>query len=73
MRTLTIVWGILVASGLILIALGYVFETLFRIGEVPGLTAVGTALILLAIASMLNWVFKAAWEDRIRSGASGAK
>lgn len=66
MRTLRIVWGILVVSGLVLIVLGYVFENVFPIGEVPGLVAVGTALILLAIASMLNWVFKTAWEQRRR-------
>ena len=64
MRNLRIVWGILVMSGLMLIALGYVFETALHIGEVPGLAAVGAALLLLAITSMLNWVFKAAWEQR---------
>ncbi len=67
MRTLKIVWGILFQAGLLLIALGYVFESVFPIGEVPGLVAVGTALILLAIASMLNWVFKEAWEQRGRA------
>ena len=70
MRTLRIVWGILVLSGLILIALGYVFENVFPIGEVPGLVAVGTALILLAIASMLNWVFKTAWERHVQSDSA---
>ena len=66
MRTLKIVWGILVLAGLMLITLGYVFESVFRIGEVPGLAVIGTALILLAITSMLNWVFKQAWEQRVQ-------
>ncbi len=64
MRTLKIAWGLLLLGGLLLIGLGYVFQAVFPVGDVPGLVAVGTALILLSIASMLNWVFKEAWETR---------
>ncbi len=64
MRTLRISWTILVLSGLLLIVVGYVVENVLRIGDVPGLIAVGTALILLAVSSMLNWAFKQAWESR---------
>ena len=68
MRTLRISWATLFLSGLLLIVLGYVFNNLLRIGEVPGLVALGTALILLAVSSMLNWAVKRAWENRTHSG-----
>ena len=67
MRTLKVVWGILLLAGLQFITLGYVFENVLTIGKVPGFVALGAALILLAVTSMLNWVFKEAWETRLQS------
>ncbi len=41
-----------------------VFKVVWEVQGIPALSALGAALSLLAFASMLNWLFKVAWEER---------
>ena len=67
MRNLQIAWLSLLAVGMGLVYVDVLFRVLLDIQGIPALTALGAALILLALTSMLNWVFKEAWEERNHS------
>ena len=66
MRNLQIAWLSLLAVGVGLVYVDVLFRVLLDIQGIPALTAMGAALILLALTSMLNWVFKESWEEHSR-------
>lgn len=63
MRNLQIAWLSLLVVGVGLVYVDILFLVLLEIRGIPALVALGSALILLALASMLNWLFKEAWEE----------
>ena len=64
MRNLQIAWLSLLAIGMGSVYVDVLYSVLLEIQGIPALTALGIALILLALTSMLNWLFKEAWEER---------
>ena len=66
MKNLLVAWLFLLFGGLWLLFVDLLYQTLLAINGVPVLSAVGIALFLLALTSMLNWLFKEAWEERSR-------
>ena len=66
MRNLQIAWLSLLAVGVGLVYVDVLFRVLLDIQGIPALTALGVALILPALTSMLNWVFKEDWEEHSR-------
>ncbi len=62
-------WAVLIVTGAWLWLFDIVFRIVLEIRGIPALSALGAALALLALASMLNWLFKVAWEDRSRQNA----
>lgn len=67
MSSLKIAWAGLFGIGVILVAIDAVSKTLIAIKGVPALGIIGAALILLATTSILNWLFKIAWDERSKS------
>ena len=67
MKNLLIVWLLLLFGGLWLVFIDVLYQTVLEISGVPALSTLGGALSLLALSSMLNWVFKEAWEERSRA------
>ena len=70
MKNLLIAWLFLLFGGLWLIFVDMVYQTLLEINGVPVFSTIGAALFLLALTSMLSWVFKEAWEERTESKAA---
>lgn len=70
MKNLLIAWLFLLFGGLWLLFVDMLYQALLTINGVPVLSTVGVALFLLALTSMLNWLFKEAWEERIRHNSS---
>lgn len=70
MRNLQIAWLSLLLVGMALVYIDVLFRVLLEIQGVPALAALGGAMILLALTSMLNWLFKEAWEERIRANST---
>ncbi|MDE2786098.1 MAG: hypothetical protein OXL37_05480 [Chloroflexota bacterium] len=68
MRYLQIAWLSLLSIGVGLVYVDVLYRVLLEIQGIPALIALGVALILLALTSMLNWLFKEAWEEH-RSSA----
>ena len=66
MRRLLFAWAALIFTGGWLWLFDIVFQVVLEIRGIPALSALGAALMLLAVASILNWLFKAAWEERSR-------
>ena len=64
MKNLLIAWLLLLFGGLWLLFIDMLSQTLLAINGVPVLSTVGVALFLLTLTSMLNWLFKEAWEQR---------
>lgn len=64
MRRLLFAWAALIFTGAWLWLFDIVFQVVLEIRGVPALSALGAALTLLAVASILNWLFKTAWEER---------
>ncbi len=64
MNTLRFTWFVLFIVGAVMIALDYAAQTLIEVGGIPAFGVIGAALILLVVSSMLNWLFKTAWEER---------
>ncbi len=64
MKNLLIVWLLLLFGGLWLMFIDMIYRTVLEINGVPALSTLGAALFLLALSSMLNWLFKEAWEER---------
>ena len=66
MNNLYAAWGIVFLIGMGLLAIDVVFLPLFEVRGVPAFSLVGAALLLLVFTSILNWIFKAAWNERIK-------
>ena len=64
MSNLYSAWGLTLLIGIGLITFDVVFLPLFEIRGIPALSVIGAAFILLVFTSVLNWVFKEAWEER---------
>ena len=64
------VWAVFFAAGIGLLVLDVASQVLINIKGVPALGVLGGALILLVLSSMLNWLFKEAWEQRSRLNPS---
>ncbi len=64
MNNLCIAWGMTYLLGIVFLAMDAVFLPLFEFRGVPALSVIGGALILLGSSSILNWIFKIAWEER---------
>ena len=47
-----------------MLALDMLAHVLISIRGVPAVGVLGGALILLALSSTLNWIFKTAWAER---------
>ena len=71
MRNLRFAWFALLLTGVASVYIDLLFRVLLEIQGVPALTALGIALVLLALTSMLNWTFKVAWEERSRAKPAG--
>ena len=67
MRNLQVAWLSLLLVGVALVYIDVLFRVLLEIQGVPALVALGIALVLLALTSMLNWTFKVAWEEHSRA------
>ena len=65
MNNLFVAWGTAYLVGGALMAMDVVFLPFFELRGVPALSVIGGALILLGSSSILNWIFKVAWEERI--------
>ena len=68
MKVLKRVWVGLFCLGWLLILFDYISEVT-TIGGVPALTAIGAALVIMVITSLLNWLVKVAWAERSRAGS----
>ena len=66
MNNLYAAWGIVFLIGMGLLAIDVVFLPLFEVRGVPAFSLVGAALLLLVSTSILNWIFKTAWNERIK-------
>ena len=66
MNKLYAAWGITFLVGMGLLAIDVVFLPLFEVRGVPAFSLVGAALLLLVSTSILNWIFKTAWNERIK-------
>ena len=66
MNNLYAAWGIVFLIGMGLLAIDVVFLPLFGVRGVPAFSLVGAALLLLVSTSILNWIFKTAWNERIK-------
>lgn len=66
MGRLSLAWASLIITGVWLFALDFVFQVVLEVRGIPALSALGVALFLLALASILNWLFKVAWDERTR-------
>lgn len=64
MVRLRLAWTALIFTAAWLWLADIVFQVVLEIQGIPALSALGVALFLLALASMLNWIFKVAWEER---------
>ena len=71
MRRLIATWVALYLTGAVLIFLDLAAQVLISINGVPAVGVLGGAMILMALSSALNWLFKAAWEERSRAKPHG--
>ena len=67
------VWAALFFSGITLIFYDAFVQPLIEIKGVPALGVIGAALILLAVTSILSWIFKEAWEEHRRANHDPAQ
>lgn len=67
MSRLRAAWIWLFGVGTFLLAIDIAAEVLIRVNGVPALGVIGGALILLVFSSILNWIFKEAWNERNRN------
>jgi len=69
MNKLYAAWGIIFLIGMGLLAIDVVFLPLFEVRGLPAFSVVGGAFLLLVSTSILNRIFKAAWNERINPGS----
>ena len=67
MKSLRIAWAALYFAGMAMIIVDLAFWLNDDVDGLPIVGVIGAAFMLLAITSMLNWVFKEAWEERSRA------
>ena len=70
MNNLFVAWSATYLLGIVFLAMDVVFLPLFEFRGIPALSVIGGALILLGSSSILNWIFKIAWEERNNRGVS---
>ena len=70
MGRLSLAWASLIITGVWLWALDFFFQVVLEVRGIPALSALGVALFLLALASILNWLIKVAWEERTRQNTN---
>ena len=73
MSNLYTAWGTSLLLGIVLLAIDVVFLPLFEVKGIPTLSIIGAALILLTFTSVLNWIFKTAWDDRDKANRHQSK
>ena len=73
MRNLRFAWLSLLFAGAWLWFADLTLQVVLEIRGIPALSALGAALVLLALASMLNWLFKVAWDDRSRQNGRSSR
>ena len=66
MKNLEVAWGTLFAPASFLIAIAVHANDLVSVNGLPALGVIGAALLLLVFTSILNWIFKTAWNERIK-------
>lgn len=66
MRNLRFAWLTLLFVGAWLWFTDLTLQVVLEIKGIPALSALGAALSLLALASILNWLLKVAWDERSR-------
>ena len=71
MRNLRFAWFGLLFAGAWLWLADLLLQSVLEIRGVPALSALGVALFLIALASILNWLLKVAWEERSRAKLDG--
>lgn len=69
MTQLRAAWGLLMFAGGLAIYVDLAHQPLAGLTIVPLAATFGAALITIAVTSILNWMFKAAWDERNRSDA----
>ena len=65
MKNLEIAWRTLFAPASFQIAVAVLANILVTVNGLPALGVIGAALLLLVSTSILNWIFKTAWNERI--------
>ena len=67
MRNLRFAWLGLLFAGAWLWLADLLLQSVLEIRGIPALSALGVALFLLALASILNWLLKVSWSERTRA------
>ena len=70
MRNLRFAWFALLFTGAWLWLADLLLQSVLDIRGIPALSALGVALFLLALASILNWLLKTAWAERTRASTA---
>ena len=70
MKNLLTAWLFLLFGGWWLLFIDMVYQIVLEINGVPALSTLGMAFFLLALTSILNWLFKVAWEERKKQSAN---
>ena len=69
MKSLRIAWGAMYFAGMVMIIVDLAFRSTYDVGGIPIASSLGAALVLVSVTSMLNWMFKEAWEERGRANS----
>ena len=64
MASLRIAWAALYFTGMVMVMVDLAFRSAYSVNGIPVVSALGAALVLLSLTSILNWLFKEAWEER---------
>ena len=71
MKSLRIAWGAMYFAGMVMIIVDLAFRSTYDVGGIPIASSLGAALVLVSVTSMLNWMFKEAWEEHSRAKPAG--
>ncbi len=66
MAILRIAWAALYFTGMVMVMADLAFRSVYSVNGIPVVSTLGAALVLLSLTSVLNWLFKEAWEERNR-------
>ena len=64
MASLKIAWATLYFTGMVMIMADVALRSAYSVSGIPVVSALGAALVLLSLTSVLNWLFKEAWEEQ---------